>query len=137
MHRPEYKFRIGRELIMNWILRFCAYSCWVVPLYFYAWIPVVLEKSPIHHGIVLAVAALSFVFVWFAKWGFYNAQSQRKSRFTFDLIFMLMGLAILYCAKLNLLGNGNQNNDFLFICCCLTNIPSVLSVKDMRPKPNT
>ncbi len=116
---------------MKRFLNFCGHSFWIVQIFFYVLIAVPLAKG-IPGGLILPFAAAAFAFVWFAKWRCYRKSGLSKVRFLFDMLIMLAGLAVLYCAALGLFGSRYQDNDFLEICCYLTSCPAYMSIMNIK-----
>lgn len=107
-----------------------ARSCWIVPIFFYALIPALLERLP--DPVVLVPALLALIVVLLLKWRLYQRDRVSTERYLLDMSFFAAGVAVLYCAVTHVFGDAGYKNDFLYICCYLTNVPAVVRVKRMN-----
>ncbi len=108
-----------------------AKSCWLVPLCFYVFAPF-LERKVLPIPVMLLNPVLLFAIMWHCKWKLYQVKEISVARYWVDLSVFAAGVVILYCAALYVFGDTAFKNDFLYICCYLTNVPAVMSVKKME-----
>lgn len=117
------------KLTLSRFNQFLATSCWIVPLYFYVWIPVSLIKSSLPPILILISAAIHFLWVWTVKWKMYREKGCSSIRFCVDLSVTALGLIWLYSLALGGFAGIGVDEDILYILAYLTNIPAVITVK--------
>lgn len=122
------------KLLISRFNNFIAYSCWIVPLYFYVWIPLFLERSTIPTTLILLSTIFSFTWVWMVKWKKYREKDCKITRFVVDFSITVLGLAFIYSISCGTCEIDVSKYDDPYLPFYLTIIPGAMSAKQIRKK---
>ncbi len=124
------------KLLVTRFNNFIAYSCWIVPMYFYVWIPLFLERSTIPNTLILLSTIFTFTWVWMVKWKKYREKDYKITRFVVDLSVTVLGLAFIYSIAYCTWEIDVSKYDDPYLLFYLTIIPGSMSAKRIRTKVN-